>query len=63
MARSAKTKKSKSSKPRGKLIVLDGTDGAGKTTQTAMLVKTLRAQGYEVELADFPQYGSKSAAR
>jgi dTMP kinase len=51
----------KKSKIKGKLIVLDGTDGAGKTTQTNLLVDTLRQLGYEVEIADFPKYGSKSA--
>lgn len=45
----------------GKFIVLDGTDGAGKATQTKLLIETLRAAGYEVESANFPQYGSKSA--
>lgn len=54
-------KAAKKNKRKGKLIVLDGTDGAGKTTQTSLLVETLRAQGYEVEIADFPKYGSKSA--
>lgn len=54
-------KAKKSNKNRGKLIVLDGTDGAGKTTQTKLLVETLKEQGYEVEVADFPKYGSKSA--
>lgn len=54
-------KSTKKTKLRGKLIVLDGTDGAGKTTQTNLLVETLRAQGYKVEMADFPKYGSKSA--
>jgi dTMP kinase len=53
--------KTKIPKTKGKLIVLDGTDGAGKTTQTNMLVDTLREEGYDVEVADFPKYGSKSA--
>ncbi len=56
MARATKQPKQK-----GKLIVLDGTDGAGKTTQTQMLVETLTQSGYQVEVADFPKYGSKSA--
>ncbi len=45
----------------GKFIVIDGTDGSGKGTQTALLVKRLQNNGYEVEMADFPQYGEKSA--
>lgn len=43
-------------------IVLDGTDGSGKATQTKLLVDRLRDEGYKVEVADFPQYGQKSAA-
>jgi dTMP kinase len=46
---------------RGKLIVLDGTDGAGKGTQTELLVKRLNVNGFETEMFDFPQYGQKSA--
>lgn len=43
-------------------IVIDGTDGSGKATQTKLLVDRLRDEGYKVEVADFPQYGQKSAA-
>lgn len=46
---------------KGKFIVIDGTDGSGKTTQTALLVEKLKSAGYLVEVADFPQYGQKSA--
>ncbi len=46
----------------GKLIVLDGLDGSGKSTQTKLLVQRLRDEGYAVESIDFPQYGSWSAA-
>jgi len=45
----------------GKFIVIDGTDGSGKTTQFNLLVDKLRAEGFAVEVADFPQYNSKSA--
>lgn len=45
----------------GKLIVIDGTDGSGKATQTQLLAQRLRDHGYQVEIADFPQYGKKSA--
>ena len=41
---------------RGKLIVLEGIDGSGKTTQTKMLVARLKREGYAVETIDFPQY-------
>jgi dTMP kinase len=47
---------------KGKFIVIDGADGSGKATQTALLVKNLRKAGYEVRVEDFPQYGKKSAA-
>lgn len=45
----------------GKLIVLDGTDGSGKRTQSEKLVEQLIAHGYDAILVDFPQYGEKSA--
>lgn len=41
---------------RGKLIVIDGTDGSGKATQTALLVKRLRDEGFRVRTLDFPRY-------
>ncbi len=46
---------------KGVLIVIDGTDGSGKGTQTKLLVERLRLEGYAVEVTDFPQYGKKSA--
>lgn len=46
---------------RGKLIVIDGTDGTGKATQTALLVERMRKEGIPVETLSFPQYGKKSA--
>ncbi|HDH07740.1 MAG TPA: thymidylate kinase, partial [Candidatus Moranbacteria bacterium] len=45
----------------GKFIVIDGTDGSGKATQTKLLVERLKNDGHDVEIADFPQYGKKSA--
>jgi len=42
---------------RGKFIVLCGTDGSGKATQQELLVKKLKQEGFDVETADFPQYG------
>lgn len=38
------------------LIVIDGIDGSGKTTQTNLLVKRLKQQGYKACSFDFPQY-------
>ena len=47
---------------RGKFIVIDGTDGSGKATQTNLLIDTLKDEGYDVAMADFPQYGNRSAS-
>lgn len=41
---------------RGKLIVIDGTDGSGKATQTKLLVSRLKKDGKKVEVIDFPDY-------
>ena len=49
-------------KMKGKFIVIDGTDGSGKATQTNLLVERLKKENYDVETIDFPQYGQKSAA-
>lgn len=46
---------------KGRFIVIDGTDGSGKETQSKILVKQLKKQGYKVALVHFPQYGKKSA--
>jgi dTMP kinase len=41
---------------RGKLIVIDGTDGSGKTTQVAILVERLKKEGKKIKVVDFPEY-------
>lgn len=41
---------------KGKLIVIDGTDGSGKATQVKLLQKRLVKEGYKVKLLDFPEY-------
>ena len=41
---------------KGKLIVIDGTDGSGKTTQVTLLRKKLTKEGYTVKILDFPEY-------
>lgn len=46
---------------KGKLIVIDGTDGAGKKTQTKLLISRLRKEGRMVKTLAFPQYRKKSA--
>ncbi len=41
---------------KGKFIVIDGTDGSGKATQTSLLEKRLKKDGYKVKKIDFPRY-------
>ena len=41
---------------KGKLIVIDGTDGSGKATQVAKLKERLIAEGHQVQSLDFPRY-------
>lgn len=41
---------------RGKFIVIEGSDGAGKKTQTDLLISELKAAGKSVAYFDFPQY-------
>jgi len=41
---------------KGKLIVIDGTDGSGKATQVSFLTKRLEKEGYRVKVVDFPEY-------
>lgn len=41
---------------RGKLIVIDGGDGSGKTTQSELLVSYLKAHDTQVKYFDFPRY-------
>lgn len=40
----------------GKLIVIDGGDGSGKTTQAKLLVDYLKREKLPVKYVDFPQY-------
>ena len=41
---------------KGKLIVIDGTDGSGKATQVSLLIKRLTKEGHTVKTVDFPEY-------
>ncbi len=45
----------------GKLIVIEGLDGSGKSTQTPILEEELKAQGKEVRVVSFPQYENDSS--
>jgi len=42
---------------KGKFIVVEGVDGAGKTTQSYLLVEKLRKLGYRAEYTNEPTYG------
>lgn len=46
----------------GKIIVIEGTDGSGKQTQTALLKQSLENMGYDVYTISFPNYESPSSA-
>ena len=46
----------------GKLIVFEGTDGTGKSTQYARACKRLEAQGVRFQNIKFPQYDEPSSA-
>ncbi|OGI65779.1 dTMP kinase [Candidatus Nomurabacteria bacterium RIFCSPLOWO2_01_FULL_39_18] len=41
---------------KGRLIVIDGTDGSGKTTQASLLLKHFRRDGRRVKFIHFPRY-------
>ncbi len=46
----------------GIFIVIDGSDGSGKATQTELLSKRLTQAGYSVLALSYPRYGEPSAA-
>ena len=46
----------------GKLIVFEGTDGTGKSTQFALLTKRLQDEGTDFRKLQFPQYLEPSSA-
>ena len=49
-------------KTKGKLYVIDGTDGSGKKTQVDLLIKKLKKLGHKTKYVDFPQYDKISAS-
>lgn len=46
----------------GKLIVIEGTDGSGKATQTELLCKYLEEKGNSIRRLEFPRYSEESSA-
>ncbi len=46
----------------GKLIVIEGTDGSGKSTQFKLLTQRLEAENYKFQKLVFPQYSEPSSA-
>ena len=44
--------------PNGKLLVLDGLDGSGKSTQFELLQTALQKQGVSIQAVSFPDYDS-----
>lgn len=45
----------------GTIIVIEGSDGSGKSTQLRLLTERLRVVGYDVEVFKFPQYDQPSS--
>ncbi len=46
---------------KGKLIVIDGGDGSGKSTQVDLLIERFQTEGRTVAKIDFPRYSQPSA--
>ena len=46
----------------GKLIVIEGTDGSGKSTQFKLLTERLSQEGHAFQQLEFPQYSEPSSA-
>ena len=47
---------------KSKIIVIEGTDGSGKATQTKLLMERLEKEGCKVFTTSFPNYESDSSA-
>lgn len=47
---------------KGKIIVIDGLDGSGKSTQLEIIQKKLKEMNYNVKTISFPDYDSPSSA-
>ena len=47
---------------KGQLIVLEGTDGSGKSTQKELLIKKLTEKRVDFRTVTFPRYSHESSA-
>ncbi len=47
---------------KGKLIIIEGSDGSGKATQAGKLYDRLVEEGYKIMKVEFPDYKSESSA-
>jgi dTMP kinase len=47
-------------KPKGKIIVIEGSDGTGKETQAKLLKENLESMGHTVGSLSFPRYTSET---
>jgi dTMP kinase len=47
---------------KGKVIVIEGSDGSGKATQTKKLFDRLASDGFSIRKVEYPNYGSGSSA-
>lgn len=47
---------------KGKLIVIEGLDGSGKSTQSELIYNHLKQNGEKVKLISYPDYSDKSSA-
>ncbi len=50
-------------KQKGRLIVLEGGDGSGKATQSELLEKRLKKEGYSTSFFSFPRYYDSHAGK
>ena len=46
----------------GQLVVIEGSDGSGKATQTKLLFEYLKEQGRNVRMVSYPDYDSPSSS-
>lgn len=47
---------------KGKLIIIEGSDGSGKATQSEKLYNRIKTEGYNVRMVQFPNYESDSSS-